>query len=327
MSRASRKRDYYNVLGVSKNATIDEIKKAYRRLALKFHPDRTEEDPKIAEEKFKEVSEAYQVLSDPEKRKQYDTFGHAAFTPGAGSGGFREVKFDFGDPFKIFEEFFGSAFGGGGRSRRRSSGSDFGINFDDLGGGFNIPFGQQQTRQMPKGQDVQITIQIPFLEAMKGTEKTLKAGKRVGIGQDRIKIRIPPGIEDGTKLRIAGKGRPSPQGFPPGDLIALIKVLPPRDQNMKRDGLNIEYSLTIPFYELIQGTSARIPTLKGDAQIKIPPFSQPGSSLRLRGRGITTSKGTGDLLVKLNASLPKSLTPRQKELLQEFVVLEENKTR
>ncbi|MFX0090782.1 MAG: DnaJ C-terminal domain-containing protein [Candidatus Hodarchaeota archaeon] len=320
MSRRAQKRDYYDILGVPKTASLDEIKKAYRRLALKYHPDRTKDDPKVAEEKFKEVGEAYSVLNDPEKRKKYDQFGHAAFTPGA--AGFQDIKFDFGDPFQIFEQVFGSSFFGG-RGRRRASSGGFNINFDNVDG-FNIPFGQQQ-RQTPKGQDVQLTLQIPFLDAMKGTERTLKIGKRGRGFQDQIKIPIPAGIEDGTKLRVPGKGKPGPRGFPPGDLIAVVKVLPPEDRNLKRNGLNLEYSFSIPFHEAIQGTMIRVPTLEGEAKIKIPPFSQPDSTLRLRGKGISTSKGKGDLLVKLNVSLPKSLTPRQKEILQEFAEIEKNK--
>ncbi len=337
-----KRRDYYEVLGVQRGAKSDEIKKAYRKAALKWHPDRfkTENEKKGAEERFKEIGEAYAVLSDPQKKQMYDQFGHAAFDPraGAGPGGVRFTGFDFGDASKIFEEFFGgnfsSIFGGGpGRWSTRGGRSGFGAGSSDFSNFGNI-FGEgfqgaenpfQSPQQPPKGQDVRISLKISFEESMRGAEKKIRLSSGPTSGKT-LKVRIPVGVPDGTKLRVPNQGKPGPAGTPPGDLVAEVHVEP--HPLFRRENSNLIYEAPISLGIALLGGEIEVPTWDGNqAKIKIPAGIQPGASLRLAGKGVPGSNGSGpgDLVVKTQIRLPRTLDKRQKELIVEFEAIEKSK--
>lgn len=280
------KRDFYEVLGVNKNATPVELKKAYRQLALKYHPDRNKAAD--AATKFKEISEAYEVLSNPEKRQNYDQFGHAAFDPAAGFGGFGGAGqtyrqgpftytyttggnqgggFDFGgfsDPFEIFESFFGG-------------GSPF-----------------RQARQLPR-----YGIRIDFMEAAKGCQRTL-----VHQGKEYT-IKIPAGSDDGTRIRFE-------------KFYVTIEVQP--DRRFKRDGLDIFIDEPISFSQAALGSVVTVPTIDGELKLKIRPGTQSGTLIRLRGQGMPRlqRRGRGDQYVRLIINIPEHLSRRQRQLLEEF---------
>jgi len=282
-------KDYYQILGVSKSASADEIKKAYRKLALQFHPDKNK--TKEADAKFKEVTKAYEVLSDTQKKQTYDQFGAAAFEqggPGAGgpfggnpfAGGFggQQGPFsytytsnggssDFGgfsDPFDIFEQFFGGA----------------------------SPFGRRQQREV-------YSLKIDFMEAVKGTQKKVDLGGRVQT------IKIPAGVDDGSRIRF-------------GDADVIINVVP--DKRFKREGYDVVSEEGLSFAEAALGTEINIETVEGKVKLKIPQGTQPDMVIRLRGKGITHLRGSGkgDHYVKIKVVIPKNLSSRQKELLKEF---------
>lgn len=312
--------DYYKILGVEKNATADDIKKAYRRLALKYHPDRNPSDKKGAEEKFKKISEAYAVLSDPEKRKQYDSFGSDAF----------RQKFTQEDIFRGFDlneilrdlgfgglggEF--TWFGGGGPRKRtfrqQAEGPDiFGDLFRD----------QQQSyayREAPpqKGQDLEYNMPISLEESAFGTEKkiTIKKGQKF----EEIKVKIPAGISSGKKLRVAGKGQPDPYGGPPGDLLLNIQVQPHHVFLREGDDLTIERS--IPYSKAVLGTTIDVPTLEGAVKrIKVPPGTQSNTKIRMKGYGVKHMKGEGkgDLYVKILVDVPKKVNEKQLSLIKKL---------
>lgn len=282
------KRDYYEILGVSKTATAAELKAAYRKKALEYHPDRNKAAD--AEEKFKEVNEAYEVLANSEKRQAYDQFGHAAFDPRAGFGGFGESAggrttgragpfsytfytsgvpgegFDFGfsDPFEIFESFFGGT----------------------------SPF----RRQPPKPR---YGLTVDFIEAMKGTEKT------VVIDGKKHTIKIPAGADEGTRIRY--------QDF---DVTVDVR----QDARFKRDGADLFVDQAVSFPMAALGGEVRVPTIDGEMSIRVRPGTQPGTMMRLSGRGAPHlhGRGRGDLYVRLVVEVPKDLTRRQKDLLREF---------
>ncbi|MHA2494232.1 MAG: DnaJ C-terminal domain-containing protein [Candidatus Hodarchaeales archaeon] len=337
-----KRRDYYEVLGVQRGAKSDEIKKAYRKAALKWHPDRfkTENEKKGAEERFKEIGEAYAVLSDPQKKQMYDQFGHAAFDPraGAGPGGVRFTGFDFGDASKIFEEFFGgnfsSIFGGGpGRRSTRGGRSGFGADSSDFSNFGNI-FGEgfqgagnsfQSPQQPPKGQDVRISLMISFEESMRGAEKKIRLSSGSTSGKT-LKVRIPVGVPDGTKLRIPKQGKPGPAGAPPGDLVAEVHVEP--HPLFRRDDSNLIYEAPISLGMALLGGEIEVPTWDGNqAKIRVPAGIQPGTRLRLAGKGVPGSNGSssGDLVVKVQVQLPRTLNKRQKEIIAEFEAIEKLK--
>ncbi len=306
-------RDYYKILGVSKAASADEIKKAYRKLALKYHPDKTKGD-KALEEKFKEISEAYAVLSDPEKRKEYDRFGQAGFHRRYSQEDiFRQT--DFTDIFRDFgfsgEDIFSRIFGLGGRPRSQQGGGfDFTAHFGDFGQAGVAP---------RRGRDIVYELPVSLSDIYHGAEKVIALPSQGG-GQERVSVKIPKGITDGKKLRIRGKGEPGSAGGEPGDLLIKIKVVP--DGRFQRQGDDLIIDWPIRLTQALLGDSITVPTLSGKSlAVKVPPGSQPGSKLRLKGQGMPKMKGGGhgDLFVRLKVQFPKNLTDKQRELVESLV--------
>jgi curved DNA-binding protein len=305
--------DYYKILGVAKTASTDEIKKAYRKLALKYHPDRTHGN-KEAEEKFKEANEAYAVLSDPEKRKQYDTFGSAGFQQRYS----QEDIFRNSDIGSILREFginlggMGGGFSTGGGFRTFSGGGR--TPFDDLfsQAGHTQGF---QNRQPLKGQDFSLELDISLEEVLTGADKTISLGR----GGEKVTVKIPAGIESGKKLRVAGKGSPSPMGGQPGDLFLHIKVEP--HPVFTREGGNLIIEKQIPFSSAVLGAEIDVPTLSGKQfKVKVPAGIQPQAKLRLKGHGLPVGPhgAHGDILVKIAVEIPAKVNKAQKKLLQEL---------
>ncbi len=289
--------DYYKTLGIDKKASADEIKKAFRKLAVKYHPDRNPGD-KSAEDKFKEINEAYAVLSDPQKKEQYDTYGSTGFHQQYSQEDiFR--NFDFGGTFKDMgmgggDDIFSRLFGGGGFGRR--------------GGGF---------RSAPqKGGDLELETDVSFRDAALGAEKVI-AFRRSGT-REELKVKIPAGVDNGSKIRITGKGSAGGQGAPAGDLYLIIRVLP--DPVFTRDGGDLFVERQIPFSAACLGTSLDVPTLDGDKRIKVPAGIQPGTKIRLKGCGIKalSSNSKGDLYVKISVHVPEALNGEQKRMIEEL---------
>jgi curved DNA-binding protein len=286
-------KDYYAVLGVAKEAATEEIKKAYRKLALKFHPDKNPGDKK-AEEHFKEITEAYAVLSDPEKRRQYDQFGEAGFHQRFSQEDIYR-NFDVGDIFREFgfgtDDIFSQLFGGG-RGRAAFTGG---------------------RRQPVKGQDYAMRITIPLRLAVLGGERRVDFR---GDGKvEQLQVRIPAGIEAGQKLRIAGKGAPGPAGGPPGDLYLEVQVDP--DAVLTREGNDLLARIQIPFSGACLGTSVEVPTLAGTKRIKVPAGMSSGGKIRLKGFGVPAAgkRPAGDLYAIIEVTVPAKLNAKQKELL------------
>lgn len=312
-------KDYYKILGVDKSSGADEIKKAYRKLAMKYHPDRNKGN-KDAEERFKAISEAYAVLSDPEKRKQYDMFGAEGFQQ-------RYTRedifsgFDFSD---IFREFgfgnFGGRKRGGGTSifehifsgasrgpKYRTQGDPYSSFFSGFGGGTGAI----------KGQDVIYELPVHLEDIVQTNQRTISYN--LGDRHEQIKVKIPAGIADGKKLRLAGKGQSGPEGGPPGDLYIKIKVLD--HPVFKRKGDDLYMNREIKFSDAVLGTTIEVPTIDGKRlSLKIPAGSQSSSKMRLRGYGMPRmgGGGRGDAYVKIQVSVPKKLNKRQKELIEEL---------
>jgi molecular chaperone DnaJ/curved DNA-binding protein len=299
-------KDYYDILGVDEDASAKEIKKAYRDLARKYHPDRNPDKPN-AEERFKEIQEAYSVLSDEEKRDQYDAqrrfggFGGQDFGQNGGrapGGGF-DVRFEQGQPgegFGGFGDIFNSFFGGGGGGGR--------------GGQKSSPFGQQQQRRRAKGNDVETTLRISFDDALRGgkREVTLPDG-------ETIRIDIPKGVRSGFKIRLRGRGESGPRGER-GDLYVTFKV--GDHPRFRRKGDDIYVTESVNAIEAMLGTERRIPTPYGQRiKITIPAGTQPGEKLRLRGQGVQTSSGSpGDLYVEIDVTIPDNLSEAQRDALR-----------
>jgi molecular chaperone DnaJ len=346
------KRDYYEVLQVERTVEIEEIKKSYRKLAVKFHPDKNPGD-KTAEDKFKELGEAYEVLSDPQKRAAYDQYGHGAFDPRMRGGG------GFHDPTDIFREVFGG-----------------GSIFSDLFGG-----GRHDPTQPQRGSDLRYDMEIAFEEAVHGSEKEISVNKATrcdvcngsgaevgaktktcptcgGRGQvissrgifsiaqtcprcegsgrtvdkpckachgagrrdqtTKIKIRVPAGVDTGSRLRSSGNGEAGVRGGPSGDLYVVLHVKP--HEFYQRDGDDLHCEVPVSFVQAALGTELEVPTVSGKAHIKIPAGTQPGSTFRLKGRGVKNVQGygTGDLLVHVNIEVPAHLNQAQRAKLQEF---------
>ena len=340
------KRDYYDILGVNKSASSAEIKKAYRKVAIKYHPDKNPDD-KQAEENFKEAAEAYEVLSNPEKKQKYDRFGHEGLR--GGPGGFSGGSMNMED---IFDQF-GDIFGGGSP-------------FDSF-------FGSGRNQSRNKGTNLRIKLKLSIQEIANGVEKKIKVKRLVtasgvtfktcsvckgngkvnkvvntmlgqmvsssscyqcnGSGQvidnkppgvdstglqfkeEVIKINIPSGVNDGVQLSMSGKGNESPSGGTSGDLLILIEEI--EDNNFKRDGNNIVFDLYLNFIDAVLGTDIEVPTINGRVKIKIPAGTQSGKILRLRGKGIKdlNSSITGDQLVHVNIWTPKKFNKEEEKLL------------
>lgn len=343
------KEDYYEILGVSKGASEAEIKKAYRKKAIEFHPDKNPGDAN-AEEMFKKAAEAYEVLSNPDKRARYDQYGHAAFDGSAGFGGGGGMNME--DIFSQFGDIFGSAFGGG---------------FGGFGG-----FGGGQPRM--RGSNLRIRVRLTLDEVAHGVEKKIKVRRKVqaegvtyktcptckgsgqitkitntilgrmqtatncsscgGSGQiidhrpagadaqglkveeETVSIKIPPGVEDGMQLKVSGKGNGAPGNGMAGDLLVAIETL--EHESLKREGDNLHYDLYISMPEAVLGSSKEIDAVGGKVRIKLEPGIQSGKILRLRGKGVTNlnGRGSGDLLVHVNVWTPKELNKEQKEFFE-----------
>lgn len=287
-------KDYYAQLGVKKDASAEEIKKAYRKLAVKYHPDKNPGDKK-AEEKFKEITEAYAVLSDPDKKRQYDQFGESGFHQRFSQEDIYR-NFDVGDLFREFglgdNDIFGHLFGGGRRG----------------------PFGGGTTRsRVVKGQDFVMRLAIPFRQAIQGGERRVDYRRDGTVEQ--LQVRIPAGVETGQRLRVAGKGGISPMGGTAGDLFLEIEV--EADPIFNREGDNLHVRLEIPYTGACLGTSVDVPTLDGPKRVKVPPGIAAGGKIRLAGFGIPRSGGgKGDLYATIDVTVPKTLTEKQKELLE-----------
>ena len=344
------KQDFYEILGVSKNATATEIKKAYRKKAIEFHPDKNPGDAE-AEEMFKKAAEAYEVLSDPDKKARYDQYGHAAFEGGGFGGGGMNME----DIFSQFGDIFGSAFGGGG--------------FGGFGG-----FSGGQRRM--KGSNLRIRVSLTLEEIAHGVEKKVKVKRKKqaagvtyktcstcnGAGQvtkitntilgrmqtaatcnscggsgqiidkrpndadaqglkiveETVSIKIPPGVEQGMQLKVSGKGNEAPGNGIAGDLLVAIETK--EHPTLKREGDNLHYDLYISISDAILGTSKEIDTVTGQVRIKLEAGIQSGKILRWRGKGITSINGygTGDLLVHVNVWTPKELNKEQREFFEKM---------
>jgi molecular chaperone DnaJ len=353
------KRDFYEVLGVGRDAADEEIKKAYRKLAVKFHPDKNPGD-KSAEEKFKEIGEAYEALSDPQKRAAYDQYGHAAFDPRARAGRAGGFGGGFHDPFEIFRVVFGGA--GGGSI-------------------FESFFGSQDPTQPQRGDDLRYDLEITLEDAALGCEKEISVskldrcdacngsgmehGSKIqtcstcgGRGQvltsrgifsiaqtcphckgagrvlekpckschgngklqrsSKIKLRIPPGVDAGSRLRSSGNGEAGFRGGPPGDLYVVLHVK--AHEIFQRDGDDLLCEVPVSFVQATLGAEIEVPTLDGRAAIKIPTGTQPGTIFRVKGKGVKNLQGYGhgDLRVRVQVEVPTRLTSEQKAKLQEF---------
>jgi DnaJ-class molecular chaperone len=297
----SEKRDLYKVLGVARDVEADALKKAYRKLARRHHPDVNPGD-KASEDKFKEISEAYDVLSDPTKRRNYDEFGEVALQGGFDAEQARRAR-----------EAFGARFGGGAEGGPQFGGGEpfeFG-DLDDLLGrfGFGGRGGAGRGAGL-RGSDLQAQLELDFLEAAKGGEKRLTLGLGGEAGRPRsqtLTVRIPPGVADGGRIRLRGKGAPGLGGGPPGDLWATVRVRP--HPVFRREGRNLIVDVPLTIVEAIRGAKIEVPTLEGRATLTVPPGTDSGQKLRLRGKGIAAPGGgvLGDLYVVVQIRVPKQL--------------------
>ncbi|HQQ95061.1 MAG TPA: molecular chaperone DnaJ [Bacteroidia bacterium] len=347
------KRDYYEILGVAKNANEDEIKKAYRKLAIKFHPDKNPDD-KHAEEKFKEAAEAYEVLSDAQKRQRYDQFGHAGL---GGNGGFGGGGMNMDDIFSQFGDIFGGAFGFGGGGhrggRRVSRGTNLRVkvklSLSEIANGVEkkikvnkyVPcktcngsgakHGQYETCRSCNGTGAITRVQQTILGAMQ-TQTTCGAchgegrvvkdkchtchGEGIVREEEVISIKIPAGVNEGMQLSMSGKGNAAPRGGINGDLLIVIEE--EEHPLLKREGNHLVYYLNISFPDAALGTQVEIPTIEGKAKIKIEPGTQSGKVLRLKAKGLpdVNSYGRGDLLVEISVYTPTHLSHEEKKSLE-----------
>jgi curved DNA-binding protein len=315
-------KDYYKVLGVDKKADEKEIKKTYRKLARQYHPD-VNPGNKQAEERFKEINEAYEVLSDPDKRQKYDKLGMnwqayqrtgqdptgfdwGQWATAAPGGGGSRVRVDYADVEDLFQEggfsdFFQTIFGGGGAYRTASA-------------------AQPRPR---RGQDVEYPLQVSLEEAFHGTQRLLSIDGR------RLEVKIPPGVRTGSKVRVAGEGYPGAAGGPAGDLYLVTEVLP--HAVFERDGDDLRGEFPIDLYTAVLGGEVFVPTLTGRGTLKIPEGTQPGQLFRLRGQGMPSLRDPnqrGNLLMKARVHLPKNLSDQERQLFRELASLDrEHSTR
>jgi molecular chaperone DnaJ len=296
------KKDYYSLLNVSRSATADEIKKSYRKLAMQYHPDKNPGNKK-AEEKFKEISEAYEVLSDTKKREMYDQFGHAGAQGGFG-GGFNGGGQGQGQGQDPFQDIFGDVFS-----------EIFGARGYGTGAGTGGPRRRQQ-----KGSDLRYTLNIAFEEAALGAEKVISFVRQRN-GKDetaKLSVNVPAGVKDDQRLKLAGEGDSPAGGGAAGDLYVIIKIQ--EHPLFKRQDEDILMDLPVTYTDAILGTSVEIPTLSGKAVIRIPPGTHTGQTFRLKGKGFPKigGFGSGDMLVRLMVDTPEKISNRQKELLEEL---------
>ncbi len=344
------KRDYYEVLGVSKGASDSEIKKAYRKMAIKFHPDKNPDDA-AAEAKFKEAAEAYEILSDNQKRQQYDQFGHSMGGGGFGGGGFSGGGMNMDDIFSQFGDIFGGGgFGGGGRQRRgprRRKGSNLRVKIkltlEDIVNGVEkkIKVNKQVAAEGVEfsscsacggsGQVTRVTNTILGAMQTASTCPTCQgAGQTVskrpnGVdasGLERkevvIPIEIPAGVEEGMQLNVQGKGNDAPGGGIPGDLIVVIEEV--EHEKLRRNGNDVHYDLHLSFIDAALGKEIEVPLVEGKAKIKVNPGTQSGKILRLRGKGIPelNGYGKGDQLINIQLWTPQNLTKDEKKQLEKL---------
>jgi len=348
------KSDYYEVLGVPRNAGADELKRAYRKAALKYHPDRNPGDAE-AERRFKELSEAYEVLKDDQKRAAYDQFGHAAFEGGMGGAGAQGFEFNFGGSFAdVFDDLFGEIMGArrGGRGGV-ARGSDLRFNLQisleeaysgkaatirvpttitcEVCNGTGAAAGSQpvtcstcQGRGKVRAQQGFFTIERTC-PSCQGIGRIIEdpCGACAGSGrvqrEKQLSVNIPAGVEDGTRVRLAGEGEAGVRGGPPGDLYIFLSVAPHR--LFQREGADLHCAVPIPMVTAVLGGMIEVPTVDGGrARITIPEGTQPGRQFRLRGKGMPVLQGgsRGDMFIRAAVETPQNLTKRQKELLQEF---------
>ena len=311
-------KDLYDVLGVDEDASQDEIKNAYRKLAREHHPDRNPDDPN-AEETFKEIQQAYSILSDEEKRQQYD----AQRRFGGGTGGFGGGRGSWdqsgGDPHVRFEQGdFEDVFGGGGRGRGGGLGSIFENFFGGAGGRTGTqgrdPFREQQQQQrrgrQEGGQDIETTLRLSFRQALEGGRRKVE----LPTGES-IRLKIPTGVKDGTKIRLKGRGQRGPRGQR-GDLYVTFEV--GDHPRFDRKGDDVHLTETIGMFDAVFGTDCRVPTPYGQhLKLSVPPGTQPGEKLRLKGQGVKTDDGQGDLYVEIDVEIPKNLTDGQRKTLHD----------
>ena len=342
------KEDYYDILGISKGASADEIKKAYRKKAIKYHPDKNPDD-KEAEAKFKQAAEAYEVLSNPDKRARYDQFGHQAFEGAGGFGGGMNMD----DIFSQFGDIFGSAFGGGfsgfsggfGGGQRRVKGSNLRIrvnlDLEDIANGVEKKIKVKRKIQAPgttyktcgscngSGQVTRITNTI--LGRMQTSSPCTTCGgagevidkkpadadsQGLKVVEETVSVKIPAGVVDGMQLKVTGKGNDAPGNGVPGDLLVAIQEN--EHPTLKREGDNLHYDLYVSIPDAVLGASKEIDTVSGKVRIKLDAGVQSGKILRLRGKGIPSINGygSGDLLVHVNVWTPKTLNKQQKEFFE-----------
>lgn len=379
--------DYYEQLGITRNATAEEIKKAYRKLAVKFHPDKNPGN-KLAEERFKKISEAYEVLKDPDKRAAYDRMGYDAYkagsrrTPGGASAS------DFQDPFDIFREVFGGAaraaggggFGGNAGGTRASTGGGASAGFEDF---FRGATERQRKQPGQRGADLRYDLEITLEEAAKGIEREISykraahcsrcggsgtepgtrritcptckgtgnviaasgffkvkqvctscggvgtvpervctscAGKGRNVETSRLKVKVPPGVDNGSKLRSAGNGEAGTHGAPDGDLYVVLKIK--EHEIFERHGDDLHCDIPIKFTLAALGGSIEVPTLSGRATLKIPAGTQGGTVFRLRGHGMPSLRGNyqGDELIRVQIEVPLKMTAEQREKLEDYAI-------
>ncbi len=348
------KRDYYDTLGIDRKASDEDLKKAFRKLARQYHPDlhSTDSQKKVAEEKFKEINEAYEVLSDPQKRQHYDMFGHA--DPQGLGGGFEGFDFGRGGFGDVFNDIFDDFFGGGGRGRQRAArGSDLQYNlevsFEEA------VYGKEAKLRIPrwetcadcKGTGARSSAALKVCPSCKGSGQlrlqqgffsvSRPCGQCDGAGQiisdpcpgcrgqrrvyreHTLSVNIPAGIESGMRLRLTNEGEHGVNGGPPGDLYIAISVKP--HPVFSRKGNDIACDVPVSFITAVLGGKVEVPTLRGKTFIKIPAGTQPDKTLRLKGLGVPSLKGhgqTGDQIIRVKLQIPTRLSPKQKELLAEF---------
>jgi molecular chaperone DnaJ len=345
------KRDYYEVLGVSKGASEQELKKAYRRIAMKYHPDRNPDDEN-AEDKFKEASEAYEVLADPQKRAVYDQFGHAGLEGAGGMGGMGGGAGDFGD---VFGDVFGDIFGASTGRRRRGGparGADLRytleLSLEDAVKGTTVKIrvptlvscglckgagtksGTKPSACMTCSGLGQVRMQQGFFSVQqtcptcrgKGTVITDPCRQCHGHGRveetKTLSVKVPPGMDTGDRIRLSGEGEAGLEGGPSGDLYVQVAVKP--HEIFQRDGNNLYCEVPISFVEAALGGELEVPTLDGRVKLKVPPETQTGKLFRLRGKGVTPVRGgaAGDLMCRVVVETPVNLSNKQKELLRQF---------